>query len=275
MSSLAAFFLPRLESKLMANGLELDRIVVVLVRARNPNNIGAVARAMHDFGFSTLRVVNDYAVPFETARSAVDASAVIARAATFAAVAEAVADCTLVVGTTAVGERALQHPLFALPEAATAIRSEMARVQHGGRVALLFGSEKTGLSNEELSHCNWLLTIPMQQHEEVRHPSMNLGQAVAVCLYELVRQKGALAEITAPAKAEAGEVERITLLLTEVLEQTGYTKRHPANCDEAQIRRLVLRMGVTASDAPVWMGVLRQVLWKQRQIEDDENSPRP
>jgi tRNA/rRNA methyltransferase len=275
MSSLAAFFLPRLESKLMANGLELDRIVVVLVRARNPNNIGAVARAMHDFGFSTLRVVNDYAVPFETARSAVDASAVIARAATFAAVAEAVADCTLVVGTTAVGERALQHPLFALPEAATAIRSEMARVQHGGRVALLFGSEKTGLSNEELSHCNWLLTIPMQQHEEVRHPSMNLGQAVAVCLYELVRQKGALAETAAPAKAEAGEVERITLLLTEVLEQTGYTKRHPANCDEAQIRRLVLRMGLTASDAPVWMGVLRQVLWKQRQIEDDENSPRP
>jgi tRNA/rRNA methyltransferase len=275
MSSLAAFFLPRLESKLMANGLELDRIVVVLVRARNPNNIGAVARAMHDFGFSTLRVVNDYAVPFETARSAVDASAVIARAATFATVAEAVADCTLVVGTTAVGERALQHPLFALPEAATAIRSEMARVQHGGRVALLFGSEKTGLSNEELSHCNWLLTIPMQEHEEVRHPSMNLGQAVAVCLYELVRQKSALAEITAPAKAEAGEVERITLLLTEVLEQTGYTKRHPANCDEAQIRRLVLRMGVTASDAPVWMGVLRQVLWKQRQIEDDENSPRP
>jgi TrmH family RNA methyltransferase len=275
MSSLAAFFLPRLESKLMANGLELDRIVVVLVRARNPNNIGAVARAMHDFGFSTLRVVNDYAVPFETARSAVDASAVIARAATFAAVAEAVADCTLVVGTTAVGERALQHPLFALPEAATAIRSEMARVQHGGRVALLFGSEKTGLSNEELSHCNWLLTIPMQEHEEVRHPSMNLGQAVAVCLYELVRQKGALAETAAPTKAEAGEVERITLLLTEVLEQTGYTKRHPANCDEAQIRRLVLRMGVTASDAPVWMGVLRQVLWKQRQIEDDENSPRP
>jgi TrmH family RNA methyltransferase len=265
MPSPAAFFLPRLESRVMANGLELDRIVVVLVRARNPNNIGAVARAMHDFGFRTLRLVNDYAVPFETARSAVDASAVMAGAATFASVAEAVADCTLVVGTTAVGERALQHPLFALPQAAEAIRGEMARVEHGGRVALLFGSEKTGLSNEELSHCNWLLTIPMQQHEDVRHPSMNLGQAVAVCLYELVRQKDGRAEASAPAAAEAGEVERMTLLLTEVLEQTGYTKRHPANCDEAQIRRLVLRMGVTASDAPVWMGVLRQVLWKLRQ----------
>lgn len=268
MSSPAAFFLSRLESKLMANGLELDRIVVVLVRARNPNNIGAVARAMHDFGFRTLRLVNDYEVPFESARSAVDASAVLAGAVTFASVAEAVADCTLVVGTTAVGERALQHPLHALQNAAEVIGSELARAESSGQVALLFGSEKTGLSNEELSHCNWLLTIPMQQHKDVRHPSMNLGQAIAVCLYELVRQRGMPAETAAPAAAQAGEVARMTMLLTEVLEQTGYTKRHPANCDEAQIRRLVLRMGVTASDAPVWMGVLRQVLWKLRKGDE-------
>jgi TrmH family RNA methyltransferase len=264
------FFLSRLESKLMANELKLDGVVVVLVRARNPNNIGAVARAMHDFGFGTLRVVNDYAVPFETAKSAVDASAVLAGAATFVSVAEAVADCTLVVGTTAVGERVLQHPLHALPEAAELIGKELARAEHTGRVALLFGSEKTGLSNDELSYCNWLLTIPMQQHEDVRHPSMNLGQAVAVCLYELVRQKAAVAETSAPAAAQAGEVERMTLLLTEVLEQSGYTKRHPANCDEGQIRRLVLRMNLTTSDAPVWMGVLRQVLWKLRQGDDGD-----
>jgi TrmH family RNA methyltransferase len=234
----------------------------VLVRARNPNNIGAVARAMHDFGFRHLRVVNDYAVPFETARSAVDASAVLAGAASFSSVADAVADCTLVVGTTAVGERALQHPLFALPEAGGVIGEELAR--DGGRVALLFGSEKTGLSNDELSYCHWLLTIPMEKHEEVRHPSMNLGQAVAVCLYELVRQSGAAGstESGVRAGAAASEVERLTALLTEVLEETGYTKRHPANCDEGQIRRLVLRMGVAASDAPVWMGILRQILWK-------------
>jgi TrmH family RNA methyltransferase len=254
----------------MANELELDRIVVVLARARNPNNIGAVARAMHDFGFRNLRLVNDYVVPFETARSAVDASAVLASAAIFVSVAEAVADCTLVVGTTAVGDRALQHPLHALPHAAKTIYTELARAGYSGRVALLFGSEKTGLSNDELSHCNWLLTIPMQQHEDVRHPSMNLGQAVAVCLYELVRQRNAPMESISPAAAQAGEIERMTLLLTEVLEQTGYTKRHPANCDEAQIRRLVLRMNMTASDAPVWMGVLRQVLWKLRQGEGGE-----
>jgi tRNA/rRNA methyltransferase len=242
---------------------ELDRVVVVLVRARNPNNIGAVARAMHDFGFRHLRVVNEYAVPFETARSAVDASEVLAGAAAFGSFADAVADCTLVVGTTAVGERVLQHPLFGVADAGRMIRGELAK--QGGRVALLFGSEKTGLSNDELSHCHWLLTIPMKEHEEIRHPSMNLGQAVAVCLYEVVRQAG-LPNVSVGGEVSmpAGEVERLTVLLTEVLEETGYTKRHPANCDEAQIRRLVLRMGVAAGDVPVWTGILRQVLWKVR-----------
>ena len=246
----------------MMNTQKLNKVVVVLVRARNPNNIGAVARAMHDFGFRHLRVVNEYAVPFDAARSAVDASEVLASAAAFGSVAEAVADCTLVVGTTAVGERALQHPLYVLPEAAAKIGEELAR--DGGRVALLFGSEKTGLSNDELSHCHWLLTIPMEQHEKLRHPSMNLGQAVAVCLYELVRQAGPalLVERRVPATVEMAEVERLTTLFTEVLEETGYTKRHPANCEEGQIRRLVLRMGAAAGDVTVWMGILRQVLWK-------------
>jgi TrmH family RNA methyltransferase len=236
----------------------MDRVVVVLVRARNPNNIGAVARAMHDFGFRDLRVVNEYAVPFETARSAVDASDVLAEAKTFGSVAEAVADCAVVVGTTAVGERALQHRVFALPEAGEMIAGS------DGKVALLFGSEKTGLSNDELSHCHWLMTVPMKEHEGVRHPSMNLGQAAAVCLYELVRVKGLVVDGGGPADADAGEVERMTGLLMKMMEATGYTKRHPANCDEAQVRRLVMRMGVTAKDVPVWMGLFRQVLWRVR-----------
>jgi len=246
----------------MRDRAELERVVVVLARARNPNNIGAVARAMHDFGFRHLRVVNGYAVPFETARSAVDASAVLAEAKAFASVADAVADCTLVVGTTAVGERALEHPLHELVEAGGLIVEELAK--ESGRIALLFGSEKTGLSNEELSHCHWLLTIPMEKHAGVRHPSMNLGQAVAVCLYELVRTRETRVLDGDSAGATAGEVERLTGLLGEVLEATGYTKRHPSNCDEGQIRRLVLRMGNASEDAAVWMGVLRQVLWKVR-----------
>jgi tRNA/rRNA methyltransferase len=215
---------------------------------------------MHDFGFRHLRVVNEYAIPFDEARSAVDAAAVLASAESFSSLAEAVADCTLVVGTTAVGARSLEHPLHALPEAAAVIQSQVA--SETGRVALLFGSEKTGLSNDELSHCHWLLTIPMQQHEDLRHPSMNLGQAAAVCLYELVRQTGVHAGTGVREAARADEIERFVELFRETLEATGYTRRHPANCSDEQLRRLVLRMGLSAADVPVWIGILRQVLWR-------------
>ena len=246
----------------MSSRETLDRIVVVLVRARNPSNIGAVARAMYDFGFGHLRVVNEFAMPFEAAKSAVDASEVMAASEQFGSVSEAVADCTLVVGTTAVGERVLQHPLRALPEAGTQVLGHLAESAEG-RVALLFGSEKTGLSNEELSHCDWLLTIPMEEHEGVRHPSMNLGQAVAVCLYGLVRGEAlGVARVGVPTAATGAEVERLTLLLLEVLEKAEYARHHPANCDEADIRRLVVRMGLTGADVVVWMGMLRQILWR-------------
>ena len=241
---------------------KLERIAVVLVRARNPNNLGAVARAMQDFGFRDLRIVNEFVMPLEGARSAVDASAVIARAVTHASVAEAVADCTLVVGTTAVGERDLSHPLYALSNAAPLMRAALD--EQAGRAALLFGSEKTGLSNEELSHCNWLLTIPMTEQPDGRHLSMNLGQAVAVCLYELVRERDISRAARAETSATAGEMERLTVLLSELLEASEYRRHHPANSDLDDVRRLVLRMGVSRTDAPVWMGILRQILWKLR-----------
>ncbi len=261
---------------------ELDRIAIVLVRARNPNNIGAAARAMHNFGLRHLHVVNDYPVPFESARSAVDASAVLADAVAYATLAEAIADCNLVVGTTAVGERDLQHPLLPLTEAAPRILAELSRGtgpnSSPGRVALLFGSEKTGLSNEEMSHCNWLLTVPMQQYEGLRHASMNLGQAVAVCLYELVRDlaaaipPGESSPVAAPpteaeGPATAATLDRLTTLLAETLERSGYARRHPANSDPMQLRCLVRRMSLDESDAAVWMGVFRQLLFKLRRMD--------
>src|SRR5262249_54345939 len=129
---------------------------VVFVATRNPLNIGAAARAMSNLGFLSLRVVNPYDVAWREARSAVCASAVLAKAEEFASVEEAVADCALVVGTTAATNRELQHALKPLPIAGREIRKRMAKEN----VALLFGSEKRGLSNQDLAHCHWLLRIP-------------------------------------------------------------------------------------------------------------------
>src|SRR6266571_5515653 len=117
---------------------------VVLVETRNPLNIGAAARAMANFGFSRLRVVNPYDVAFREARSAVGAAPLLASAIEFATVADAVADCRLVVGTTSVGHRELQHPIRRLEFGARLILRKLPITP----VALLFGSEKFGLSND-------------------------------------------------------------------------------------------------------------------------------
>jgi tRNA C32,U32 (ribose-2'-O)-methylase TrmJ len=143
----------------------------------------------------------------------------------------------------------------------------------GGRrpaVALLFGSEKTGLSNEEMSHCHWLLTIPMHRTEGMRHASMNLGQAVAVCLYEVVRDAETPPEPRFEG-APAEDLERLTALLANVMEESGYSKRHPANFDELLVRRLVRRMNLDRSRALAWTGILRQILWKLRNEESAGN----
>src|SRR5205823_8945488 len=94
------------------------RLHVVLVKPHNPLNIGAAARAMSNFGFSSLRLVNPYSVAFREARSAVGASEVLANATEYRSVADAIADCSLVVGTTAVRHRDLQQPLKTLAAAA-------------------------------------------------------------------------------------------------------------------------------------------------------------
>src|SRR6202521_70546 len=123
--SLLHYFSPAVNSSPLSPQSELDRLRVVLVSPRNPLNIGAGARAMSNFGFLHLRVVNPYEVAFREARSAVGASQVLANAEEYKSVADAVADCTLVVGTTAVRHRELQHPLKRLEVGARVIRKQL------------------------------------------------------------------------------------------------------------------------------------------------------
>jgi tRNA/rRNA methyltransferase len=249
-----------------------SRLTVVLVGARNPSNIGAAARAMQDFGFSDLRVVNEYAPPFEAAqmqshtvpladgrKAAVGAVEVLTNARRFDRLADAIADCALVAGTTAIGSRELTRSVASLSEAAPHVASGLA----ANKVALLFGSEKTGLTNDQLSHCQLLLTIPMFAPQGSRHLSMNLAQAVAVCLYELVRGgfEGAQEIPLADAKGVSAEArERIAQLLLETMAATGYTRRFPANAREHVVRQLAQQLGASEDEATTWMGFLRQVL---------------
>jgi TrmH family RNA methyltransferase len=233
---------------------------VVLVAPRNPLNIGAAARAISNFGFSELRLVNPYQVAFREARSAVKSEHVLRDASEYAELADAVADCALVVGTTSRGPRALEHPLRRVERGGRLIAKRLATAP----VALLFGSEKFGLSNDDLSHCHWLMRIPTREE----HGSMNLGQAVAVCLYEIVRQPAAVRAAAEPRRAadaksaDAENLERVTLLLEEVLAESGYVHGEGAGATRLKLRRLVRRLKLDAHDAEVWLGMLRQIRWK-------------
>jgi TrmH family RNA methyltransferase len=233
---------------------KLNNLCVILVATRNPLNIGAAARAMSNFGFSQLRVVNPYELAFREARSAVGASKLLAEAKEFQSVADAVADCTLVVGTTAVGRRALQHPLRRLEPGARLIRRGLLAT----RVALLFGSEKVGLSNEDLSHCHWLMRIPTREE----HRSLNLGQAVAICLYELIRDSKPPRQPNKENRAPARDLDRISEVLLEALRASGYLDPRPSAIADEKVRRLIRRLNLSAKDAAIFPGMLRQIVWK-------------
>jgi TrmH family RNA methyltransferase len=239
------------------NGACKDRnitrsLCVVLVSPRNPLNIGAAARAMANFGQEDLRVVNPYEPAFREAVSAVGGAHVLQAARVFPGMAEAVGDCSLVVGTTAAQKRELQVPIELVSAGMPALR------EHPGRVALVFGSEKFGLSNDDMSFCHTLLRIPTAPGT----PSMNLGQAVAVCLYEYTRSEDAPPVRREADSVEGAEVEQMVQMLLEVLQESGYTNRITAVSTEQKIRRWVRRMQLGRRDVPLMLGILRQVLWR-------------
>jgi len=230
----------------------------VLVRTRNPLNIGAAARVMSNFGALDLRLVTPYAKAFREAVSAVGAAPLLANAQEFDSVEHAVRDCSLVVGTTAIGNRELQHELVSLETAGKKISRKLAT----GQVAILFGSEKTGLSNRDLSHCHWLLRIPTR----VEHRSMNLAQSVAIVIYELSRGAGnavsGAKNKLSLAAARMETLNRINEALREALALSGYIHPRSAASAEEKLRRMLLRFDLRATDAEVLLGMLRKILWK-------------
>lgn len=232
-------------------------IRVVLVGARNPLNIGAAARALSNFGLTDLVLVDPFDPSWREAKSAMGGKGVLASARVVDSVQEAVADCSLVVGTASVGDRLLKLTVRRLEPGARLIR------RHAGRVAILFGSEKTGLSNEDLSLCHWLLRIPTRRE----HESMNLGQAVAVTAYELAGRDEAAAKAKPEEQKaiESIDLDRISDRLYDILTVSGYVQPKTADSTRLKVRRLLRRMDIQASDAEIWLGILRQIGWKLNQ----------
>lgn len=231
---------------------------IILVRPRNPLNIGAAARAMANFGFDDLVVVQPYVEAWKTARSARAGVKVLQHARCADSLEEAVRDCQLVIGTTAGTARTPEVPLSSWPQVA-------ARLPQQERTALIFGSEKTGLSVEEISYCRQLARIPTLPDS----PSMNLGQAVAVCCYELARRRqiegldaplaiGAAMELPA-GLASIEERERLVQTYHPLLETLGVMLPQHHASQMRRLRQMLLRWRLTSADSRLLLGVAREM----------------
>jgi tRNA/rRNA methyltransferase len=234
------------------------RIEVVLVSPRNPLNIGAAARAMANFGFSHLSVVAPFEAHWREARSAVGAPELLANAHQHATLAEAVAACTLIIGTGTLTYRKPEQRVVSLPDIGPLIRNECER---SGRVALVFGPEKHGLTRNDLSLCHVLLEIPT----DPRQPSMNLGQAVAVCLYELAVHGPAIAT---PAETElrpaskSGDLELLAAVVEQTMDAADYSRGSMREANRHELRLLLRRLSPNAADTRRLLGLFRRILWR-------------
>lgn len=230
----------------------LSNICIVLVQTSHPGNIGAAARAMKTMGLSQLRLVQpkDYPNAEATARAS-GADDVLGAAPIFTSLQEAVADCALVVGASA-RLRTRRWPQLDAREAACKAVAEA----ENNPVALVFGRERTGLTNDELDTCNYLLHIPAN----TEYSSLNLAAAVQVVCYELmmathtpVTPEG-VEEGEGPARSQ--EVEGYYAHLEETLLALGFLDAQQPRHLMRRLRRLYNRARLTQNEVNILRGIL-------------------
>ncbi len=231
----------------------LKRIEIVLVRPLRPGNIGAAARAMKNMGFSRLVLVDstDHCSS-EAHQMAYGAKEILEGARVVKTLAQAVSTAGLVVGTTVRHHKGYGR-LMPLPNLVPEILSYATRQ----RVTVVFGSERTGLTNDEIALCQRLVVIPTAPV----FPSLNLAQAVMVVLYEL--WKGSSQRIRVPDRklALSRELEHFYQDLEQLLSAIGFVKGRQGRFILADLRRIFGRAGLDSREVRILRGILRQIRW--------------
>jgi TrmH family RNA methyltransferase len=242
--------------------VSLSAIRIVLVEPSHPGNIGAVARAMKNMALSELVLVRPKAFPHEEATArASGATDVLDHARVAGSVADAVADCGFVAATTS-RSRDQNFRALDLHEAAARIHEMSER----GPAAVLFGAERTGLTNEELALAHLLIRIPANPD----YPSLNLAMAVQLLTYELFRAAGSpastrpLSELSVPL-APGADMERFYAHLQEVMDEVDFRDRTPGGSNlMTRIRRLFQRCEMDQNEVNILRGILTSVQQKRR-----------
>ena len=226
----------------------LSNVRVVLVETSHPGNLGAVARAMKVMGLSDLALVKPRCEIDDEARArASGAVDVLEASRRFDSLDEALADTVLAAACTS-RRRDLPHPAYTPRQAAP----EMLALAHNGSVAVVFGSETFGLSNEQLMKCRWLINIPSNPD----YASLNLGAAAQVLAYEL-RCTAEDAVLPLPEFEPAAHAARESLLaeMEKALTEIGF--HDPANPKRLmpRLRRFFAKAGLEKEEVSIWRGI--------------------
>jgi tRNA/rRNA methyltransferase len=227
---------------------------VVLVRPQYSGNIGAVARAMANFSLNDLALVNPAPLRRDQAEMmAVHARDILDRMQLHSSVREAIADCSLVVGTTC--RSGLYRDETATPRALAPYI--VATAAGTNRVALVFGCEDSGLSNEEIRYCHRLITIPT----ETSYPSLNVAQAVLVCCYEIFLASQEVPSTPQRPLAVAEQQELMYEKLKSALLKIGFLHKDNPEHIMFAFRRIFGRAGLEERDVRILLGMARQIDW--------------
>jgi tRNA/rRNA methyltransferase len=234
--------------------LSLDNVRIVLMNPIYGGNVGSVCRAMANMGLSDLAVALPRPMNMDEARMmACHATAILDGRSECGTLAEAVSDCRMVVGTTARAGLYREHATTPR-DVAPAVLAAAA----GGKVALVFGREDNGLSNDEIALCTHIVQIPSSP----ARPSLNVAQAVMICAYELFVAAGVhepLAERS--PEAPSGLRERMFSIWRDTLLRIGFMKEDKADHMMLGLRRVLSRGVLTVNDARIIMGIAKQTRW--------------
>lgn len=235
----------------------LSNVRVIMVRPRGSGNIGSVARAMKNVGAKELAIVGTARTQSFWAKAmAVHGRDILADAKCYATIREAIADCTLVVGTTCRPGLYRSHS-----QSPREVTPAMVAAAENGKVALLFGPEDHGLSNKDLEHCQLLITIPT--HPE--YQSLNVAQAAVICLYELYIASLTPAAEAGIQRAEAEQIERLFDIMRNSLLKIGFLDSENPEHMLLAFRRIFGRAGLEDKDVRILTGMFRQIEWYANQ----------
>ncbi len=237
--------------------MKLQNIRIVLVGTTHPGNIGAAARAMHNMSVSRMTLVDPQCPIGQIAYArASGANAVLDNRETCTDLREAIADCNLVVATSA-RRRSLAWPELDPAELA----DKLFNMDDSSQAALVFGREHSGLNNEELQLCNQMVYIPTNPD----FSSLNLASAIQVLCYEIYRRQFALAEAAPRAvdeqdlPASSAEIEGYFEHLQKVLEMSGFLNPDQPGLIMQRLRRLYLRSELSRNEINILRGMLTSV----------------